>query len=227
MIALLRFLLVGIIVLMATQTFAENKSNKIELSYKKKSGNTESESGYGLLSYKSKRNSHEYNLYGKASYLKGYGRSYMTEGTGKRYYRPFFVSLLAGWERDVNAGYRHKYYTGPGIGIELLRSRLIGAATLLYGEDYYTDDTQIIHRSLRLDGFYTTKILDSLIFSQQLRYTRHLDTPVTHVFISKTQIETGDKISLGVAYIYKRQSTPALFKKKEDRELVATASYKF
>lgn len=200
--------------------------NRIELSYTQKKGNQVAKAGYGLIDYSSKRNSHEYSLYAKANYIKDGGQNYLAELSSKKHFKPYFVILLGGWDRNFNAGYFHKGYAGPGIGVSLFNDKLVGSVVLLYGENKYTDYSRTTSRSVRIDGSYERELPFNFLFKQTVKYTRHLNRPIMNFFNSKTQIETGEKLALGISYEYERQSSPLTGKLKSDSTFNVLLIYK-
>ena len=193
--------------------------NRIELSYTQKTGNQVAKSGYGLVDYSSKKNSHEYKLYTKGNYIENDGQDYLVELSGKKHFKPYFTMLLAGWDKNVSAGYFYIVFGGPGAGVSLLDDKLLASVIFLYGENKYIDNSRTVSKSVRLDGSYERELPFNFLFKQTVKYTRHLSKPTMNFFVSKSQIETGGKLALGISYEYERQSSPVEGKLKTDGTL--------
>ena len=215
--------LLGIILVFAPQSFAEDKSwgNQAELSFVDTGGNTDlmSVSGKNLLTYKfNEKFKGAWKiaaLYGETDGEKN-AESYLTElRLDYLITEKLFAYGVAGWMKDEFAGIKAKYYLGPGVGYVFLngpKNFLSAEAGVNYTSDEYTDNTERDYAGGRTFAKYEYAFTEKNRLSQSAEFLYDFDDNENYVIISETALKSAinDSLSLKASYIvtYDNQPVP-------------------
>lgn len=203
-----------------------------ELSYIQTSGNTDT-SSFGVDFHAQKKwLPHEVAFDFESNYAESGGREtkniWLLE---THYYYHFSKSLeieyLTGYKQDKFSGFEYQFYTGPGLGwqvVQTSKQKFSLNLLLLYSIDSYTTDKKDIYLSGRTGVEYTYHITPMLSFVEEANWRSDLSQPSNWFLYSKSSFyNTIDgKLKLGVSYKIDYKNNPPKGKKKMDRTLMVS-----
>jgi len=185
--------------------------NQAEVSAVSTIGNTDilTLSFRNVLTYDFSRNSTVrwdlYVLYGEQDKIKSAER-YSTDLRGDhKLSARYYAYLLGGWLRDEFAGYRNRYYTGPGIGRSLIDDHnhlfVVELGANLTREEYVTGVASDFLES-RLFGGYEYAFSEGNQFMQSLEYLHDLKNSSNYKVLSKTSLTSALTEILAMRFTY-------------------------
>jgi putative salt-induced outer membrane protein YdiY len=124
-----------------------------------------------------------------------------------------YTYLLGGWLRDEFAGFRNRYYIGPGVGHKFIDDQkhlLAGEFGVnLTQEEYVTRDVAEFLET-RLYGRYAYTFGEGQQFLQSLEYLQDIDTGANYKVLSKTALTSAltKVLALRIAYEIRYQNRP-------------------
>jgi putative salt-induced outer membrane protein len=119
----------------------------------------------------------------------------------------FAFNYLAGYKSDIYSGFDYQFYTGPGAKYQAIKTEkhdLGFTANILYSSDKYhtvpTDTNN--YAGYKVQGIYIWKIVNNLMFNQELGFRGDFTESDNYFVNSKTALTTkiSDILSVGVSY---------------------------
>ena len=141
-------------------------------------------------------------------------------------------NYLAGYRSDRFSGYHYQYYTGPGLGYDVIKNQedtLNFQGNILYSVDKPDNDIEKSYASTKLGVLYTHQIYENLKFVEYANYRLNLQS-TNHWFVySKTGLESkiNQVLSIGMNYKIDYVNLPPLAAKSMDRIFLITVIMDF
>ena len=205
---------------------------KIELSYARSSGNSDTETFATTGEYNADYSPHRWLLRGGYLFAKSDGDTTANRsGASGRYDYLMTERLFAFAEfdtlRDRFAGFDFRGSIGPGLGYDFIKNDahlLQGLASLLYTYSDFSDDGTDTYLSGKAAGNYTWQITEATRFRQLLDYQVSFDDTDVYFINSETALEhaLAAHFGLSLRYLVNYQNSPPGDADKTDRVLLAS-----
>ncbi len=218
--------------LVATGAIATPWYTHTELSYIQTSGNTDT-SSFGLDFHAQKSwLPHEIAFDFDSHYATSDGKETKKVWFLETHYYYHFSKILeleylVGYKRDKFSGFEYQFYTGPGVGWQVIQSmdqNLSLNLLVLYSIDSYTTGQKDIYPSGRAGLEYTYRITPTLTFAEEANWRSDLSHPSNWFLYSKSSFYStiDGKLKLGVSYKIDYKNRPPEDKKKMDRTFMVS-----
>jgi putative salt-induced outer membrane protein len=137
------------------------------------------------------------------------------------------VNYLFGYKEDRFSGYDYQVYTGPGIGVNVLKGKehtLDLQANMLYAVDKPEKEAKDNYLSTKIGAIYAWQIQENLKFIQEATYRINLEQTGHWFAYSKSAIETkiNSIFSMGVSYKVDYVNTPPPPSVQSDRTFLVS-----
>lgn len=200
----------------------EGKSwkTRIELSYVKASGNTDTQTLAGNLGISKLDDVNRYYLNGSILQAESDGEETSNKvslnGRWERTFSERFFGLLsAGYSRDKFSGFDYRVFGGPGIGYDLIKTdihKLQWLLSLLYYHDKFSvgDEGSDSYQTGKVSAKYEWQIQENVKLKETLDYFVSLKDTAKSFVDSETSVEVkvNQSISIGVSYTINYQNKP-------------------
>lgn len=137
------------------------------------------------------------------------------------------ANYLTGYKVDHFSGFEYQWYTGPGIGLEVVdldNHKLEFQGNILYSQDKPDYAPVDDYLSLKFGGIYQWKIQDNVKFIQEANYRANLEKSKYYFIYSKTafEIKVNSTVSMGMSYKIDYVNTPPPPSQQTDRTFLAS-----
>ncbi len=224
---------------------ADKDTGKVSFGFVQTSGNSETTTLKGALSYTNKGDI--YRIYIDASGLYGSSKGKKNAEEIKlktrfeRRFLPIFVFWDINYHRNPFKGYRQSLGTGPGIGVYILHNdklyltvsyyiyRVINKLTGRYTSEKFIKNTERYYQH-HIEERFKWKILPNLSFKEKLIYRITSRTKEDYFIDLYTAVESKitDRLSLEISYTVNYQNRPVGKKiKRTDTIFMTGIKYSF
>lgn len=193
---------------------------RIEFSYVKSSGNTDTQTLAGNLGISKLGDVNRYYLDGSLLQAESDGEETSNKislnGRWERTFSERFFGLLStGYSRDKFSGFDYRVFGGPGIGYDLIKTdihKLQWLLSFLYYRDEFSvgDERSDSYQTGKVSAKYEWQIQENVKLKETLDYLVSLkDTDRSFIdSVTSVEVKINQSISLGVSYTINYQNKP-------------------
>lgn len=221
---LIAYLSLSVVLAAAIRTLAEEEESqsswrtRVEVSYVKASGNTDTETLSGKLEAKKEGDVNRYFVKGSVLQAEDDDEEtadkWLLDGRWERLFTErFFGFLTASYLRDEFSGYDYRVAGGPGLGCDFIKTKehqLKGLFSVPYYYDKFSegDEDSDSYAAGKAAAEYMWQILGNLIFRENADYLVSFEDKNKYFINSETAIEVkvNTRVSLGISYIFAYQN---------------------
>ena len=224
---------------------ADSGKGSYSLGFVQTSGNSDTTTVKGALSYTNKGNIYRVYINSSVLYGSSNGKKNAEEikfnGRFERRFLPLFVFWDVNYYRNPFRGYRQSLGTGPGVGVYILNNdklyltlgyyvyRVINKLTDKYSGEKFNKNTERYYQH-HIEERFRWKILKNLSFKEKLIYKMTSRSKEDYFVDLYTALESKitDRLSLEISYTVNYQNRPVGKKiKRTDTIFMTGIKYSF